>query len=77
MTDVRRGFRFALETLDVLLVFGDIGAQETQDDVAIKLVVERSVDIRSSAAADALAQVETLGDLDHDASVMQERYRNR
>ena len=38
------------------------------NDFAVKLVVERSVHIRGSASADALAQVKTLGDLDHDVS---------
>ena len=66
VADAGRSLCLTLETLDVLIVGGDVGAQDAHDDVAVQLVVVRSVNIRCSAAADALAQVKALGDLDHD-----------
>jgi hypothetical protein len=68
VADAGRGLRLALEALDVFVVRREIGAQHAHHDLALKLAVECSVHVRSSATANALAQVETLGDLDHDVS---------
>ena len=70
LNDVRvsnadRGLSLALETLDILIIGSKIRPQDAHDDLAVKLVVESSVHVRSCSAADAFAQVKTLGDLDH------------
>ena len=58
VADARRSLRFALEAFYLLFVTGHVCSQKAHDDVAVKLVVERSVNIRGSATADPLAQVE-------------------
>ena len=58
MTQHRRSVRFALESGDQVLVFGEVRVEDFQDDFSTQRLLDAQIERGHATAADALEQLE-------------------